>query len=121
MGDVRGAAGPGRAAEQHATVAIRDDHGLDRVLPALAGDERLPVLAPEGRAADPDLGAVDDAGLAFGTKMVDDIGQGSQPKTRCHRASALSQQRSHLADSPRDRGAFHAEPAGQHVMRDSVT
>ncbi|CAM5335251.1 putative protein OS=Streptomyces griseomycini OX=66895 GN=FHS37_003509 PE=4 SV=1 [Streptomyces griseomycini] len=42
---VRAAAGPGRAAEQHAAVAVRDDRGPDRVLLVLAGDEPVPVPA----------------------------------------------------------------------------
>jgi hypothetical protein len=74
VGDVRAASGPGRAAEEHSAVAIRDDHGLDRVLLALAGNEPVPVLASGGRPADLDLGAVDDAGLPAGAEVVDDLG-----------------------------------------------
>ncbi|MBB4795278.1 hypothetical protein BJY54_005890 [Streptomyces nodosus] len=109
----------GRAAEQHAAVRVSDDHGLDGVLPALAGDERVPVLASDGRAPDPDLGAVDDAGLA--AEVVDDLGECPQPHAGADGAASLGEQGAHLADGAGDGGAVHAEPAGQHVMRGRVS
>ncbi|KFK89948.1 hypothetical protein IX27_02585 [Streptomyces sp. JS01] len=63
VGDVRAASGSGRAAEQQPPLLVGEDHGLHCVLLVLARDELVPVLATYGRAADPDLGAVDDAGL----------------------------------------------------------
>lgn len=59
MGDVCAAAVLSRAAEARPAVTIRDDHGLDRVLLALAEDELVPVFASGSRAPDSDLGAVD--------------------------------------------------------------
>jgi hypothetical protein len=113
--------GYGRAAEQHPAVPGREYHSLDGVLLGLAGDELVPVLAPGGRPADPDLGAVDDAGLPAGTQVVDDLGQGSQPHVGADGAASLGEQGPHLADGPGDGGAVHAEPAGQHVVCGPVT
>ncbi|MEU2516776.1 hypothetical protein, partial [Streptomyces syringium] len=51
MGDVRAASGLGWAAEEHPPVLVSDHHGLDGVLLALTGDERVPVLASGSRRA----------------------------------------------------------------------
>ena len=67
--------------------------------------------------ADPDLGAVDDAGLPVGTEVVDDLGQGPQPHTLADGAPSLGEQGPHLCDGPSDGGAVHTEPAGEHVVR----
>ncbi|MGW0884691.1 hypothetical protein [Streptomyces sp. NPDC002671] len=73
---------------------LDDALGIDRVLPALAGDEVIPVLAADCGSPDPDLGAVDDVGLPVGAEMVDDLGQTPQAKTGAHSASAIGEQRS---------------------------
>jgi hypothetical protein len=117
MGDVCAAAVLSRTAEEDAAVAVRDNHGLDRVLLALAGDELVPVLAPGRRAPDADLGSVDDASLPAGSEVVDDLGQCPQPHTRADGAPSLGEQWPHLADGT---GAVHTEPAGQHVMSDGM-
>ena len=67
--------------------------------------------------ADPDLGAVDDAGLPVGTEVVDDLGQGPQPHTLADGAPSLGEQGPHLCDGPSDGGAVHTEPAGEHMVR----
>jgi hypothetical protein len=108
-------------AEEHAAVPVRDDHGLDRVLLVLAGDEPVPVLAPGCRPADPDLGAVDDPGRPARAEMVDDLCQGPQPHTRADGAPSLGEQGPHLANGPSDGGAIHLEPAGEHVVRNPVS
>ena len=60
---------------QSRPVGIRDAHGLDGVLLVLPGEELFPVLASCGRAADPDLGAVDDPRLSVRTDTADDLGE----------------------------------------------
>ncbi len=52
--------------------------------------------------------------------MLDNLGQGAQPYARIDGASPLGQQGTYLTHGPGDGGAVHLEPAGQHVMRDSV-
>ncbi|MEU3855697.1 hypothetical protein [Streptomyces sp. NPDC029554] len=46
-----------------------------------------------GLSADPDLGAVDDAGPPAGAEVVDDLGQGPQPHPGTDGAAALGDQR----------------------------
>jgi hypothetical protein len=121
MGDVCAAAVLSRAAEEHATVAVRDDHGPDRVLPALARDELVPVFASGSRAPDSDLGSVDDPGLSAGTEMVDDLGQCPQPHTPADGAPSFGEKWPHLADGTGNGGAVDPEPAGQHVVRGGVS
>jgi Obg family GTPase CgtA len=63
--------------------------------------------SPGGRPADPDLGAVDDAGLPTRAQVVDDLGQRSQPDDGADRALPLGEQRPHLADGAGDGGTVH--------------
>ncbi len=121
VGDVRATPGLGRAAPQHVSFAVRDHHALDGVLLVLDGDELVPVLASLGRPPDPDLGAVDDAGLPCRAEMVDDFGQSPQPYVGADGAPSLGEQGPHLVDGPGDGGAVHAKPAGQHVVGSPVT
>ncbi|MEU7297922.1 hypothetical protein AB0A76_32785 [Streptomyces exfoliatus] len=86
-------------------VLVGEDHGLDGVLLVLPGDEPVPVLASGGWPADPDLGAVDDAGLPTGAEVVDDFGQCSQPDAGADHASPLGEQGPYFADGPGDGGA----------------
>ncbi|MDH6229249.1 hypothetical protein M2169_006305 [Streptomyces sp. MJP52] len=116
VGDVGTASGPGRAAEQQPAVAVRDDHGLDRLLLGPSGDERVPVLTSGGRPPDPGPGVVGDSGLPAGTEVVDDLGQGPQPHAGADGAAALGAQGPHLVDGPGDGGAVRTEAAGRHVM-----
>ena len=53
-------------------------------------------------------------------RVGDDVGSGVQPDSAGDGAAALGQRRADLADRPGDRGAGDPEPAGQHVMGDSV-
>ncbi|GHF75776.1 hypothetical protein GCM10010218_65890 [Streptomyces mashuensis] len=79
VGDVGIACRLGWTTEQEPAAGIGEDHGLDRVLLVLAGDELLPVLATDGGPADPDLGSVDDPGLPAGAEVTDDLGEGAEP------------------------------------------
>ncbi len=69
-----------------------------------------------GRAAAPDLGAVDDAALPGRAEMVHNVGEGPESHVGADGASAFREQGPHLADGPGGGGAVHAEPAGRHVM-----
>ncbi|MFF3343279.1 hypothetical protein [Streptomyces flavidovirens] len=69
-----GPTGTGSVAYSQDTSGV-PDHGLHGVLLVFAGDELLPVLAPGGRTAYPDLGAVDNPGLPARTEIVDDLGE----------------------------------------------
>ncbi|MEW2079331.1 hypothetical protein AB0941_38275 [Streptomyces sp. NPDC013433] len=73
MGDVCAAAVLSRTAEEDAAVAVRDNHGLDRVLLALAGDELAPAPALSGRAP-PAVVAADVPGDPVGYRLASRTG-----------------------------------------------
>ena len=72
------------------------------------------------RAAHPHLRGIRQAELSVGAQVGDHIGQGPQPKPTLYGAAAFGQQRTDLSNRLGDRRAGHPDPAGQHVMGDSV-
>ena len=122
VGDVCAACRLGRTAEQEPAGRVGEDHGLDRVLLVLAGDELVPVLAAGSGPADADLDAVNDPGLPGGPEVLDDLGEGAESDAGHDGAAACCERGPHLADGAGDRGAVDPEAAGRcpYDRRESV-
>jgi hypothetical protein len=64
---------------------------------------------PCGRAADANLGAVDDAGLPIDAEVFDDFDEPAKADAGCDTAAPLGKQGPHLTDRARDGGAVDTE------------